>query len=103
MPLDRLELNPDHAVIHQDGPAGLNGLRFDALYAAFGVTPQVKMIRDLGLTLADDGRIMTDAHQETVVSGLFAAGDVVRGLNRICVAEGEAAIAACAIHNRLKR
>ncbi|MGC1301420.1 MAG: NAD(P)/FAD-dependent oxidoreductase [Caulobacteraceae bacterium] len=97
--LDRLDLNHDHAALHQDG---LDGLRFDTLYAAFGVTPQVKLIRDLGLPLAEDGRIMTDAHQETAMPGLFAAGDVVRGLNQICVAEGEAAIAACAIHNRLK-
>jgi thioredoxin reductase len=42
-------------------------------------------------------------HQETSVSGLYAAGDLVRGLNQISVASGEAAIAATAIHNRLPK
>ena len=46
---------------------------------------------------------MTGEHQETSVDGLYAAGDVVRGLNQISVAEGAAAIAATAIHNRLPR
>lgn len=34
--------------------------------------------------------------------GLFAAGDIVRSLDQISVAMGEAAIAATAIHNRLR-
>ena len=38
----------------------------------------------------------------TSVDGLYAAGDVVRGLNQIAVATGEAAIAATAILNRLR-
>jgi thioredoxin reductase (NADPH) len=39
----------------------------------------------------------------TSVEGLYAAGDLVRGLNQIAVATGEAAIAATAMHNRLRR
>jgi thioredoxin reductase (NADPH) len=35
------------------------------------------------------------------VKGLYAAGDLVRGLNQIAVAVGEAAIAATAVHNAL--
>jgi len=34
---------------------------------------------------------------------LFAAGDLVRGLNQISVAEGEAATAATAVHNHLPK
>jgi thioredoxin reductase (NADPH) len=49
----------------------------------------------------DDGRLRVDSHQESSIEGLFAAGDVVRGLNQISVANGEASIAATAIHNRL--
>jgi thioredoxin reductase (NADPH) len=41
-------------------------------------------------------------HQETSVPGLYAAGDVVRGLNQISTAEGEGAIAATHIHNVLR-
>ena len=38
----------------------------------------------------------------TTIEGLYAAGDLVRGLNQITVAEAEAAIAATGIHNRLR-
>jgi thioredoxin reductase (NADPH) len=77
--------------------------QFDVLYSAFGITPQVKLARSLGVALDAQGRIKVDEHQETAVHGVFAAGDVVRGLNQISVAEGEGAIAATAIHNRLER
>ncbi len=76
---------------------------FDIIYAAFGVTPQSELARGLGARLDDSGRLVTGQHQETSVDGLYAAGDVVRGLNQISVAEGEAAVAATAIHNRLPR
>jgi thioredoxin reductase (NADPH) len=48
------------------------------------------------------GRLVVGDHQETSVEGLYAAGDVVRGLNQISVAQGEGAIAATHIHNRLR-
>ena len=50
----------------------------------------------------NDGRLVVDDHQQTTVPGLFAAGDLVRGLNQISTAQGEAAIAATAMHNRLR-
>ena len=50
----------------------------------------------------DDGKLLVDTHQMTTLEGLYAAGDVVRGLNQIAVGAGEAAIAATAIHNRLR-
>ena len=76
---------------------------FDLIYAAFGVTPQTQLARALDARLDESGRLVTGEHQETSVDGLYAAGDVVRGLNQISVAEGEAAIAATSIHNRLPR
>ena len=76
---------------------------FDLIYSAFGVTAQTDLARQLGAKLDEDGRLYVGDHQETSVEGLYAAGDVVRGLNQISVAEGEASIAATAIHNRLPR
>ncbi|WP_174302086.1 NAD(P)/FAD-dependent oxidoreductase [Caulobacter sp. S45] len=76
---------------------------FDLVYSAFGVTAQTDLARQLGAKLDEDGRLYVGAHQETSVDGLYAAGDVVRGLNQISVAEGEASVAATAIHNRLPR
>ena len=76
---------------------------FDLIYSAFGVTAQTKLARELGIQLDESGRLYTDEHQQTSMAGLYGAGDVVRGLNQISVAEGEAAIAATTIHNRLPR
>lgn len=76
--------------------------RFDAVYSALGVTPRCKLAVEAGATLGEDGRLIVGDHQQTTVPGLYAAGDMVRGLNQITTAEGEAAIAATAIHNRLR-
>jgi thioredoxin reductase (NADPH) len=78
-------------------------LQFDAIYTAYGTTPQTQLARDVGARMDEAGRLFVNEHQETSIEGLFAAGDLVRGLNQISVANGEAAIAATAIHNRLPR
>lgn len=86
------------AVTTQDGQLH----RFDTVYSALGTRKRSSLARMIGATLTDEGAIVTSAHQQTSVKGLFAAGDVVRGLNQISVAMGEAAIAATAIHNTLR-
>jgi thioredoxin reductase (NADPH) len=77
--------------------------RFDALYSALGNTPQGLLAQGAGADLDLQGRLVVDEHQNTSVAGLYAAGDLVRGLNQLTVAEAEAAIAATDIHNRLRR
>ncbi|MEP7209623.1 MAG: NAD(P)/FAD-dependent oxidoreductase [Alphaproteobacteria bacterium] len=77
--------------------------RFDLAYSAFGTTSQSQLAIDLAAALDTAGRIVVNMHQHTSIAGLYAAGDVVRGLNQICVADGEAAIAATAIHNSLPK
>ena len=76
---------------------------FDAVYSAFGVTAQSGLARALGAELDECHRLKVSDHQETSIEGLYAAGDLVRSLNQISVANGESAIAATAIHNRLPR
>lgn len=76
---------------------------FDLVYSALGTSPNAGLAGALGATVGDDGRLMVDAHQRTSMPGLYAAGDVVRGLNQIAVAGAEAAIAATAIHNALRK
>jgi thioredoxin reductase (NADPH) len=75
--------------------------RFDLAYSALGCGPRSGLGRQLGCRLGSDGRFIVTEHQETSEPDVWAAGDVVRGLNQISVATGEAAIAATAIHNRL--
>lgn len=74
---------------------------FDILYPALGSRVRSKLALELGAESESDGCIKVDSHQETSVSGLFAAGDVVAALDQIAVAVGHASIAATAINNRL--
>jgi thioredoxin reductase (NADPH) len=74
---------------------------FDVVYSALGSTPRKRLADQLGAAEDGDGCLHVDAHQRTSVDGLYAAGDLVRGLNQISVAQAEAAIAATDIHNRL--
>ncbi len=83
--------------------AGGDSARFEVAYFGLGIAPQTAVVAGMGLTLGPDGRIETDAHQQTTVPGLYAAGDVVTGLNQIAVAMAQAEIAATAIHNAARR
>jgi thioredoxin reductase (NADPH) len=77
--------------------------RFDTLYSALGSTPRTGLATKLGAGADPAGCLQVNEHQETAVPGLYAAGDLVRGLNQISVAQGEAAIAATDIHNQLRQ
>jgi thioredoxin reductase (NADPH) len=76
--------------------------RFDVIYSAMGIRPRTELAQQAGAQLDEQGRLVVGEHQETSVAGLYAAGDLVRGLNQISTAEGEAAIAATDIHNQLR-
>ena len=99
-PVEAVRLRDDRATCLTWGGAERS---FDHVYSALGTTPAVDLAVRLGARRADDGRLMTDDHQTTSVPGLWAAGDVVRGLNQIAVATAEAAVAATAVHNELRR
>jgi thioredoxin reductase (NADPH) len=75
---------------------------FDVVYLALGCSSQNALARSLGARCDEHGALEVNAHQETTVPGLYAAGDVVRGLNQIVVAAAESAIAATDIHNKLR-
>jgi thioredoxin reductase (NADPH) len=63
--------------------------------------PRSELARTWPVKLDPAGCIVVDEHQQTTVSGLFAAGDMVEGLDQIAVAAGQAIKAAAAIHNLL--
>jgi thioredoxin reductase (NADPH) len=77
--------------------------RFDVLYSALGARPQSHLAAALGARLDECANVVVDAHCATGIPGLYAAGDVVSALDQIAVATGHAAIAATAIHNRLRQ
>lgn len=74
----------------------------DTLYPALGSDPNVKLMDALGLRTDEDACVVIDRHQRLGLRGLYAAGDIVAGLDQISVAMGHAAIAATALHNDLR-
>jgi thioredoxin reductase (NADPH) len=75
--------------------------RFDAAYAAMGSVAHCELAVALGAAVSEEGCLDVDAHQRTSVPGLYAAGDVVLGLDQISHAVGEAGVAATTIRNDL--
>jgi thioredoxin reductase (NADPH) len=75
---------------------------FDSVYPALGSDIHNELAAQAGAALADGtGCILVDSHQRTNVPGLYAAGDVVIGLDQISHAMGEGGVAATTIRNDL--
>jgi thioredoxin reductase (NADPH) len=74
--------------------------RFDILYSALGLQYRTGLAISLGAEQDASGALVVDSHNQTTVKGLYAAGDIVRGLDQIVVAMSHAATAATHIHNR---
>ena len=74
---------------------------FDSIYPALGSDTHTQLGEMVGASLAGDGCFLCDAHQRTSVPGLYAAGDVVHGLDQISHAMGEGGVAATTIRNDL--
>jgi thioredoxin reductase (NADPH) len=75
--------------------------RFDSLYPALGSESKSGLAASLGAARSDEGCLIVDAHQRTNVPRLYAAGDVVKGLDQISHAMGEGGVAATTIRNDL--
>jgi thioredoxin reductase (NADPH) len=76
---------------------------FDTMYPALGSEIHSDLAIALGADCSHEGCIRVDSHQSTSVPGLFAAGDVVLGLDQISHAMGEAGVAATAMRNEFAR
>jgi thioredoxin reductase (NADPH) len=75
---------------------------FDSVYPALGSDAHTELAGQVGAELSGDtGCILVDDHQRTSVPGLYAAGDVVLGLDQISHAMGEGGVAATTIRNDL--
>ncbi|HEX6604127.1 MAG TPA: NAD(P)/FAD-dependent oxidoreductase [Sphingomicrobium sp.] len=74
---------------------------FDSIYPALGSDTHTQLGEMVAAEIAPDGCFFTDEHQRTSVPGLYAAGDVVHGLDQISHAMGEGGVAATTIRNDL--
>jgi thioredoxin reductase (NADPH) len=89
----------DEAIV-VDTPHGHH--TFDSVYPALGSDVRTELAGQIGVALAEEtGCILVDSHQRTSVPGVYAAGDVVIGLDQISHAMGEGGVAATTIRNDL--
>ncbi|HEX9933340.1 MAG TPA: NAD(P)/FAD-dependent oxidoreductase [Allosphingosinicella sp.] len=75
---------------------------FDSVYPALGSDIRTELAKQIGCVLKDEN-IKVDSHQRTSVPGVYAAGDVVLGLDQISHAMGEGGVAATTIRNDLAK
>jgi thioredoxin reductase (NADPH) len=76
---------------------------FDSIYPALGSDTHTELAEQVGARIAEDGTLPVDDHQRTSVPGLYAAGDVVLGLDQISHAMGEGGVAATTMRNDLAK
>ncbi|MGE5547008.1 MAG: NAD(P)/FAD-dependent oxidoreductase [Solirubrobacterales bacterium] len=103
----RVIAQPVAEVVVRDGRivclrlGGAQEVSFDTLYSALGVRVRSELAVAVGASCDGAGSIRVIDHQRTGVAGVWAAGDVVEGLDQIAVAFGQAAVAATDIHRFL--
>jgi thioredoxin reductase (NADPH) len=105
--VELIESSLEYLTIEDDGlqlrlPSGEQRI-FDVFYSALGCSPHNLLATSLGAACDENSQLIVSAHCETSVPGLYAIGDVVRGLNQVVVGAAEAAIAVTHIHNRLRQ
>jgi thioredoxin reductase (NADPH) len=76
-------------------------LAFDTIYPALGSIVRSDLAGQIHAKRTEQGCIVVDEHQRTTIDGIYAAGDVVLGLDQISHAMGEGGVAATAIRNDL--
>ncbi|WP_255500079.1 NAD(P)/FAD-dependent oxidoreductase [Brevundimonas sp. P7753] len=94
-----LEPGADHIIVRLDRGAPLT---FDVIYPALGCRPRSILAEQLGLRLTEDGCVTSDSILDSRAAGVFAAGDLVEGLDQVSVAMGHGAVAATRAHNWLR-
>ncbi len=98
---------PAHVVSIDDGAivvkAGAADLRFDSIYPALGSDINSQLAVAIGADTNESGCVIVDSHQRTSIAALYAAGDVVIGLDQISHAMGEGGVAATTIRNDLAK
>jgi thioredoxin reductase (NADPH) len=96
-PIAAIELHEDTISVD----LGRMKLSFASVYPALGSDIRSELLDGLGAERSSDGCVIVDTHQRSTVPGLYAAGDVVIGLDQISHAMGQAGVAATTIRNDL--
>lgn len=98
--VERLIATADEMLGHMVGEA--DPRPFDILYPAFGSTPRSELAKALGAVADASDCVPFHAFSDGLLPSIYAAGDVVEGLDQISVAMGQGAMAATRLHNWLR-
>lgn len=93
----RLRRNEGGVQLHSGGDP------WDTVYAMLGASPRSSLAAANGFGVNAPGCIIAGRHQEGALTGTYAIGDVVSGLDQITIAMAQAASAATHINNTLAR
>jgi thioredoxin reductase (NADPH) len=98
---------PAHAVAIPDGCIVVDTAEgrytFDSVYPSLGSDTHTQLAEMAGANLSPDNCVLVDRHMRTSVPGLYAAGDVVIGLDQISHSMGQGGVAATTIRNDLAK
>jgi thioredoxin reductase (NADPH) len=97
-PVGELHKSADGIEVSIDGTGPAN---FEMVYPALGCNARSQLASNLGAETTEFGCLKVDEHQQTTLTGMYAAGDVVSNLHQITVGTCHAAIAATHIHKAL--
>ena len=91
----KFEIEGNHILVEL--PSGT--YKYNAVYPALGSDVRSELGIAIGGAVSSEGCLKVDSHQATNIEGLYAAGDVVKGLDQIANAIGHGSLAAAAIRS----
>lgn len=84
---------------------GINELKVDGVFIEVGSVPTTNLVKNIGVKTNEAGYIKVNPDQSTGCPGIFAAGDITTGSDRmqqIVAAAAEGAVAAASVYKYLK-
>jgi len=112
--MEKVKTYQEHRVVKIDGDKSVNGIVVESLgtgerrelpvegvFVEIGLIPNTDFLRGF-IALNERGEVVVDRNLQTSVPGVFAAGDVVEGLDKqIVISAGQGAQAALAAYRYL--
>lgn len=84
---------------------GSNELAVQGIFIEIGSEPEIEIVRQLDVAVDEQGFIVVNSDQSTNIAGVYAAGDITTGsdkMRQIITAAAEGAIAAGSVYKKLQ-
>jgi thioredoxin reductase (NADPH) len=113
---EKIDLNECQGVVEIEGDGKVTGIvckiknekkktPVSGVFIEIGSVPGVEIAKQIGVEIDEDGYVIIKSDQSTNINGIFAAGDVTTGSNKLrqlITSVSEGAIAASSVYNKLK-